>query len=284
MAAHRQRSSPALPSPNKSPLSNPFETTFKPLTETQPVNVIVGPNSSPTRPVRSDLPTRSTSPLTIRPNSPTPATTEPLNIKRKTTAPGNTPVKRPVPQIVGPEDIDGLPFPSNSTVLDGSEGVGAKSIRNEEDSTGVLAPARDIAPSLATLEKAASTAIFFETLYHALLRAPKSLQTAHHNNYILARERRRLALEEEMIRQGVTEEMKSRLRMKWQDEETMALREKRRKVGTHSFAKLKTIGHGEIKGRMKLAFPSLTILTSCPQVHLVLYHWLRNKRLGICMP
>lgn len=106
-------------------------------------------------------------------------------------------------------------------------------------------PTRFIQPSLPTLEKAASIAIFFETLYHALLKPPPTLQAAHPDNYICSRERRRLALEDEMESRALRETDKEVLRQKWVEAETNNLREKRRRVGPNSFVKLKVIGHGE---------------------------------------
>jgi hypothetical protein len=103
---------------------------------------------------------------------------------------------------------------------------------------------RSIVPSLPTLEKAASTAIYFETLYWAMLKPPKSLESAHHQNYMLARERRRLALEDEMSRQGLDAAAKERARHRWTEEETWDLRQRRQRVDAKSFTKLKTIGHG----------------------------------------
>jgi hypothetical protein len=106
-------------------------------------------------------------------------------------------------------------------------------------------PLRIVQPSLPTLEKAASTAIFFETLYHALLKPPPTLQAAHPDNYICARERRRLALEDEMAKRRLSGTAREALRQRWIQAETNNLREKRRRVGLNSFARLKVIGHGE---------------------------------------
>ncbi|KIO09885.1 hypothetical protein M404DRAFT_131052 [Pisolithus tinctorius Marx 270] len=91
---------------------------------------------------------------------------------------------------------------------------------------------RQITPSLATLEKAVSARIYFENLYFPLLRQPPS------------REQRRVAMEKDMIAMNLSEEEKERLRMKWRQNETDYLRERRRKVDATAFIKLKTIGHG----------------------------------------
>lgn len=166
--------------------------------------------------------------------------------------------KRRMPQVVNPEEIDGLPFAS-VTGKDGSvAGGNSPTIRanmltgstlDREMGEGLqevfaAIPTRLVTPSLPTLEKATSVAIYFETLYHALLKPPKSLDAAHPNNYILNRRRRELALEQEMEKRMCTEHEKTVLRAKWREEESQALREKRKRVGTLSFAKLKVIGHG----------------------------------------
>lgn len=111
--------------------------------------------------------------------------------------------------------------------------------------SAMRATIRSIVPSLPTLEKATSTAVYFETLYWAILKPPKSLESAHHQNYMLSRERRRLALEEEMSRQRLGAAAKERARARWREEETWDLRQRRQKVNAKSFKKLKRIGHGE---------------------------------------
>jgi hypothetical protein len=166
---------------------------------------------------------------------------------------------RRVPQVVNPEDIDGLPFPSVTGKQDSESGGNSPTIRagawtgstlDREIGEGLQEvfftspPSRLVTPSLPTLEKATSVAIYFETLYHALLKPPKSLDAAHPNNYILNRRRREIALEQEMAKRHCSEEEKNILRAKWREEETAALRERRKRVGSLSFVKLKVIGHG----------------------------------------
>ncbi|KAG6378156.1 kinase-like domain-containing protein [Boletus reticuloceps] len=91
---------------------------------------------------------------------------------------------------------------------------------------------KPITPSLATLEKAVSARIYFENLYFPLLRQPPS------------REQRRVAMENDMIAMGLSEEQKEELRSCWRQNETDYLRDRRRKVDVTAFIKLKTIGHG----------------------------------------
>ena len=52
-------------------------------------------------------------------------------------------------------------------------------------------------------------------------------------------------MEREMEQLGFGEAQKRELRLRWQQNETEYLRERRRKVDVSAFAKLKTIGHGK---------------------------------------
>ncbi|KAH8119243.1 kinase-like protein [Phellopilus nigrolimitatus] len=91
---------------------------------------------------------------------------------------------------------------------------------------------RPINPSLQTLEKAVAAKIYFENLYFPLLRHPPS------------REQRRLAMEREMEDMCLSEGRRAELRLRWRQNETEYLRERRLKVDVSAFVKLKTIGHG----------------------------------------
>ena len=125
---------------------------------------------------------------------------------------------------------------------------------------------------MVTLEKAAAVAIFFgsyslsslssfpafplfathpptslsqlttttETLYHGLLKSSTSHQNPH-----LSREKRRLALERELDSSSIGEGEKRAARERLRVEETVWLRERRKKVGVKEFRRLKVIGHGE---------------------------------------
>ncbi|KAJ9109027.1 hypothetical protein QFC21_000353 [Naganishia friedmannii] len=214
-------------------IPNPFESAFSPPTS-QHVAVVGDGVSEKNVASLSKI-----TPLRVTARKPVPAvvtTTFPLR----------------QPMTVAPEEIDGLPFPSTPTVVREETQIAEASqyfphSQMDPAVDGISNPtyvAREVQPSLSTLEKAASTAIFFETLYHALLKPPQMLQAAHPDNYACARERRRLALEEEMNKRGMPETGKETLRKKWAEEETANLRERRRKVGLNSFTKLKVIGHG----------------------------------------
>lgn len=141
---------------------------------------------------------------------------------------------------------DGLPGrPGNSTIRWAGglkahpEGHEDENVAPEEDTESIPSPTprqRAINPSLATLEKAVSTRIYFENLYFPLFRHPPS------------REQRRKAMERDMVAMGLSEDRKEELRRRWLQNETDYLREKRRKVDVSAFIKLKTIGHGEFRG------------------------------------
>ncbi|GAA5975738.1 hypothetical protein JCM11641_005855 [Rhodosporidiobolus odoratus] len=87
-------------------------------------------------------------------------------------------------------------------------------------------------PSLSTIERAASTKIFLETRYHALLKQPKS------------REMRKALLEKELARLQISDRERLKVWEAFALSETEYLREMRARVGVGSFVKLKTIGHG----------------------------------------
>lgn len=142
--------------------------------------------------------------------------------------------------------VDGLPGrPGNSTIRWGggfvAKGLPTHPETNEDEEPAQAnmiaadeshAPRRMITPSLATLERAVSARIYFENLYFPLLRHPPS------------REQRRLAMEKDMAEMRLSEAQKETLRTRWRQNETVYLRERRRKVDVSAFIKLKTIGHG----------------------------------------
>ncbi|KAG9316382.1 kinase-like domain-containing protein [Chiua virens] len=140
-------------------------------------------------------------------------------------------------------DLDGLPGrPGNSTLrwaggLMAHPEVGEHEDDSPMDSRNILpsltpSQRKPITPSLATLEKAVSTRIYFENLYFPLLRQTPS------------REQRRVAMERDMIAMNLAEEQKQELRARWRQNETDYLRDRRRRVDVTAFIKLKTIGHG----------------------------------------
>jgi protein-serine/threonine kinase len=86
------------------------------------------------------------------------------------------------------------------------------------------------APSLATLERAAAASIFFEQLYHGILKRPK------------ARDQRLHQLE--LALRGLPDSERRAARAAWSVAETEYLREIRTRVSVGSFVKLKTVGAG----------------------------------------
>ena len=153
----------------------------------------------------------------------------------------NVPIS-PLPISSTPPSPVSLGRPGGSTIK-WTAGLAAHPEHEHEDETVLQAekelpdiptprPKKPITPSLATLEKAVAARIYFENLYFPLLR-----QTP-------AREKRRLAMEQEMMTMQLTEAEKIYLRERWRQNETDYLRERRRKVDVSAFVKLKTIGHG----------------------------------------
>lgn len=116
--------------------------------------------------------------------------------------------------------------------------------RRRIDAIQPIAPAqpRKITPSLPTLERAVSARIYFENLYFPLLRQQPS------------REQRRLAMEKDMAQLGMSEAQKTALRIRWIQNETDYLRERRAKVDVNAFVKLKTVGHGQPHGSPMITY------------------------------
>ena len=135
---------------------------------------------------------------------------------------------------------DGMPGrPGNSSIIWGGNLAAHPEQELEDEPAQKLSennhplPVPIVTPSLTTLERAVSARIFFENLYFPLLRHPPS------------REQRRIAMEKDMLSMGLSEPRKEDLRARWRQNETVYLREQRRKVDVSAFVKLQTIGHGE---------------------------------------
>jgi hypothetical protein len=108
-------------------------------------------------------------------------------------------------------------------------------------------PFRIIEPSLPTLEKAMSIALFFEQYYHALLKPATASKPAHPGNYLLNRARRLANLETEFAQpenRFMSEAEKEERRDGMVREENRILRERRRRVGAQAFEMGRVIGHG----------------------------------------
>jgi hypothetical protein len=105
-------------------------------------------------------------------------------------------------------------------------------------------PFRIIKPSLPTLEKATSVALYFEAFYTTLLRPPTS---AASNNYLLNRSKRQSLLEESfnsLENRFMSEGERQFRRDELVKEENRLLREKRRRVDVKAFEMGRVIGHG----------------------------------------
>lgn len=108
-------------------------------------------------------------------------------------------------------------------------------------------PFRIVTPSLLTLEKAMSIALFFEQYYHALLKTSGPSKPAHPGNYLLNRARRLAILENEFgipENRFMSESEKQLRREELNREENKMLRERRRKVDAKAFEMGRVIGHG----------------------------------------
>ncbi|KAK8850341.1 hypothetical protein IAR55_004258 [Kwoniella newhampshirensis] len=115
---------------------------------------------------------------------------------------------------------------------------------------------RVVKPSLPTLEKAMSIALFFEQYYHALLKppdlhlsasTPPAAAPVHPGNYVLSRARRSAQLESTFglpENRFMSEAEKEVRREELIKEENRILRERRRKVEVKGFELGRVIGHG----------------------------------------
>ncbi|WRT70461.1 uncharacterized protein IL334_007459 [Kwoniella shivajii] len=116
-------------------------------------------------------------------------------------------------------------------------------------------PFRIVKPSLPTLEKAMSIALFFEQYYHALLKPPSvhagasssAAKLVHPGNYVLNRARRLAALESTFAlpeNRYMSDAEKESRRDELIKEEGIILRERRKKVDVKGFELGRVIGHG----------------------------------------
>ena len=89
----------------------------------------------------------------------------------------------------------------------------------------------DFRPSLTTVEKAASTKVYFETYFNNILKKPSSRLS-------------RTAELEQLLSGCRTNEERLNVQAEWSRLETEHLRDLRTRIGPSSFMKIKTIGHG----------------------------------------
>jgi hypothetical protein len=109
-------------------------------------------------------------------------------------------------------------------------------------------PFRIIKPSLPTLEKATSVALFFEAFYHSLLKPPQGSASASTSaNYLLNRAKRMAALEESfnlLENRFMSEAERQFRRDELVREENHILRDRRSRVDAKAFEMGRVIGHG----------------------------------------
>ena len=218
--------------------ADPIKTQIKKLNQAKAVNEVVG-GFKPTESMLSQLDNRPP-PLRVVNGISTPTSSTITTAARE-----NVPLSTPSSTIPGLPGTGMQPgMPGNSTIR-WAAGLPAHQERTEEEGPGIAVPHSDrpvqaqpsprkpITPSLATLEKAVAARIYFENLYFPLLRHPPS------------REQRRLAMEKDMMVMQFNEVQKENVRLRWRQNETDYLRERRRKVDVSAFVTLKTIGHGQ---------------------------------------
>jgi len=165
--------------------------------------------------------------------------TQPLQIKRRSKPLPIAHIEQDELEILAKE-ISGLPDvrkPPTPT----------SPIREKKSSVDI--PFRVIKPSLPTLEKAMSIALFFEQYYHALLRPPTKAKSdaVHSGNYVLNRARRLAHLEStfhDAENRFMSEGEKDARREDLSREENRMLRERRGKVAVKGFEMGRVIGHG----------------------------------------
>ena len=151
---------------------------------------------------------------------------------------------------------------------DGSTDSG-RTETGKSPSSPTFPPFRVIEPSLPTLERAMSIALYFEQYYHGLFKvhpiigesttsgnAPASTADMDKakgdrldptGTHLAGRAQRQAELEEQLASMNgviMSEEEKQQRRRQWQREENRLLRERRRKVDVQAFEMGRVIGHG----------------------------------------
>lgn len=121
-------------------------------------------------------------------------------------------------------------------------------VMQEVDHVDMVVPIfRVIHPSLPTLEKAMSVALYFESFYSALLHPPPPLKRNTDSRPLLSRDQRLAYLEQSFAapeNQWMSEGEKDARRDDFAQAEHERLRQKRKKVDVRSFEMGRVIGHG----------------------------------------
>jgi hypothetical protein len=103
-------------------------------------------------------------------------------------------------------------------------------------------PFRIIKPSLPTLERATSVALYFESFYHSLLGPTAGDKAVASQNYLFARANRLADLEQSFT--TPENRFMSEGEKRFRREEYRILRERRKKVDAKAFEMGRVIGHG----------------------------------------
>ncbi|WWC98809.1 hypothetical protein V866_005702 [Kwoniella sp. B9012] len=191
--------------------------------------------------------------------------TRPLQIKKKSISALATPIES-TPTTKSEEAIieDSPPLPSIEEKPSSPPTPSRKKdSRPKAQEIFTQLPFRIIKPSLETLEKSMSIALFFEQYYHSLLKTPPinlngysalirndkegEGKPIHPGNYVLNRARRLANLESTFAlpeNRFMSEDEKAARREELLKEENKILRERRKKVDVKGFELGRVIGHG----------------------------------------
>lgn len=246
-----------------SPLVNPFAS---PVTEAQ--STVPGLPSPPSRRSIVESPAR-TKPLVVKKKSVPPVNLNPEELakinqeiaqvaKILETAP-SLDVKATLPHKASSSSSSTRPtaqaiFASSPKKVVPVSSVSTTTVAVPNNSGLPALPFRVVKPSLETLEKAMSIALFFEQYYHALLKPAARVRTSkpaaapiHPGNYVLNRARRLAQLEQSFLlpeNRFMSEGEKESQREELIRDENVMLRERRRKVDVKGFEMGRVIGHG----------------------------------------
>jgi hypothetical protein len=142
------------------------------------------------------------------------------------------------------EDLpSGLPESRTKNILSTPPRPNRKPVPSNSTSPLPSLPFRIIKPSLPTLEKATSVALYFESFYTSLLRPPTHISS----NYLLNRAKRLSALEESfnsLENRFMSEAERQFRRDEFVKEEGRILRDRRGRVDAKAFEMGRVIGHG----------------------------------------
>ncbi|WWD20522.1 hypothetical protein CI109_104998 [Kwoniella shandongensis] len=209
-------------------------------------NPFVSPPATPMPPSASPGQKGKTKPLQIRKKPVPPMAREEVanpDVEEHSDKASGLPEPQPQPQPLLPKVPPTPPTPPR------------KNARPSAQDVFTPLPFRIVKPSLPTLEKAMSIALFFEQYYHALLKPSSAASNSstettapvHPGNYVLSRARRLAQLESTFAlpeNRFMSEAEKEARREELIKEENRILRERRKKVDVKGFELGRVIGHG----------------------------------------